>query len=235
MLSLQTRDSWAAAQVTIQVGVHVDVWVGSSSLPSAVDALNDLAAWANDVARAWWGAALFDWGWQRQASTGGALLVLRNSGGVFNYTPNAAALALLGLPAAAATLEVVGTAAAVGTWAPGPTGLLALKLGVRWLQSKGQASAVGAVRDGVPGLAPWVAICRPVTGAQDAARLADLLGHASHPRRAWLRVSNVHRSSEFVVPPDATGWALVALGEVKRQRAAASLWQHELAVAGEAV
>jgi hypothetical protein len=235
MLSLQTSDSWAAAQVTIQVGVNVDVWVGSSSLPSAVDALNDLTDWANDVARAWWGVALFDWSWERQVSTGGALLVLRNNGGVFDFTPNATALALLGIPAAAAALEAVGTAAAAGTWAPGPTGYLALKLGVPWLKGGGQASAVGAVRSGVPGLAAWVAICRPVAGAQDTARLAELLGSASHPRRAWLRLSNVQRSSENVAPPDLQGWKLVALGTVQRNRAGASLWQHDLAVAGEAV
>ena len=235
MLSLQTRDSWAAADVLIQVGANVDTWVGSSSLPSAVDALLDLTTWANDVARPWWGAALFDWGWQRQASTGGALLTVRNSGGAFSWTPNATALALLGIPAAVAVVSAVGTAAAAGTWAPGPTGYLALKLGVLWLRDKGQASAVGAVRDGVPGLAPWVASCRPVVGAQDTARLAETLGHASHPRRAWLRLSNVERSSEILVHADVEGGRLVALGDVRRQRSGASLWRHELAVAGGAV
>lgn len=235
MLSLQTRDTWSNAQVTIQVGVHVAVWGGATAAPSAVDALQDLVAWANDPARPWWGLALFSWSWQRHAATGGALAVVNNSGGVWSWTPNGTALALLGVAAAAGVLEVVGTTPAAGTWAPGPTGQLALKLGVLWLRSSGQASAEGAVRAGVPGLAPWVARCRPVTGAQDAARLTAILAEAAHPRRAWLRTSNVLRTSEYVIPPDATGWRLVALGEVSRQRQSAALWQHELAVAGEAV
>lgn len=235
MLSLQTRDGWTTAAATIQVGVHVDTWNATTIAPSAVDALQALTAWANDPARPWWGLALFDWGWDRQPTTGGAVLIVRNSGGVWSWTPNATALALLGIAAAVGVLEVTGTTAAVGTWAPGPTGQLALKLGVLWLRSSGQASAVGAVRSGVPGLAPWVARCTPVTRAQDAARLTAILAVAAHPRRAWLRVSNVARSSEFMVPPDVAGWRLVALGEVTRSRQGTALWRHELAVAGEAV
>ena len=236
MLSMQTRDNWAAAQVTIQVGVNADLWTGSASLSSSVDALQDLAAWANAGARPWAGLALFSWGWLRQAATGGALLKLTNSGGVFSFSPNGAAGALMGLPAAVGVLTVTGTLPAVGTWAPGPTGYLALQLGVTWLQGAGQASGVGAVRPGVPGLAAWVASCRPVVEAQDCARLTAILERASHPRRAWLRESNVTRSTESVTPPgDLAGWRLVALGPVQRQRQGVSLWQCDLAMAGEAV
>lgn len=240
MLSLQTRDNWHAAQVTIKVGAPSATWTCPATANSAVDAANDLGSWANDAARPWAGLALFSWSWARHAPSGGAKFKLINSGGAFDYTPNGAAVTLLGLPAMAGQVQVTGTAPAAGSWAPGPTGYLALQLGVLWLKAGGQASAVGAVRPGVTGLAPWVASCRPVVEAQDAARLAALLGVASHPRRAWLRVSNtegmVAAFGETVTPPgDLAGWRLVALGQVQRQRQGASLWQCDLAVAGEAV
>lgn len=240
MLSLQTRDNWAAAQVLITVGAGNDTWTCPATANSAVDAVQDLATWANDAGRPWAGAVLFSWSWGRNTPSGGAKLRLVNSGGPFVYNPNGPAVTLLGMPAMAGQVLVTGTAPAAGTWAPGPTGYLALKLGVLWLKAGGLASAVGAVRPGVPGLAPWVASCRPVVEAQDVARLAGILGAASHPRRAWLRVSNTEAQlpafTELVTPPgDMAGWRLVALGQVQRQRQGASLWACELAVAGEAV
>lgn len=240
MLSLQTSDDWAAAQVTIQVGVNSATWTCPSTANSAVDAANDLVTWANDGARPWAGAVVFGWSWARQPGTGGALLELQASVGVFSYTPNTAAQVLLGIGAAVNRAAATGNLPAAGTWAPGPSGYVALKLGEAWLKGAGQASAVGAVRPGVPGLAAWVARCQPVVKAQDVARLTYVLGDASHPRRAWMRLSNVGERlgsfAELVTDPDtATGWRLVALGQVQRAPVGVGLWRCELAVAGEAV
>lgn len=235
MLSLETTGDWAAATVTVTVGAGADVWSGNAELLSAFAAMQDLTTWANDAGRPWFGAALFDWTWQRQASSGGAIFKLRNNGGVFDYTPGGTAAALLGIPALAGVLTATGTTAANGTWAPGPDGFLPLKLGVQWLKAGGVASGVGAVRPGIPGYAPWVAVCQPMVKAQDCARLTAVLLLASHPRRAWLRLSNVARPDEILLPPDSAGWRVVALGQVQRSRRQVSIWQCELAVAGEAV
>ena len=95
MLSLQTRDTWSTAQVTITVGGMADTWTCGASQNSAVDALNSLGAWANDFARPWGGLALFAWGWLRNTADGGALATLTNSGGVFDYAPTVQAELLL--------------------------------------------------------------------------------------------------------------------------------------------
>ena len=235
MLSLETKANWAGATVTVQIGAGVATWAGTAELLSAFNAMKNLTDWANGAGRPWFGLALFDWTWQRHASSGGAIVKLRNNGGAFNYTPGGTAAALIGIPAVAGVLTAVGTSAANGTWAPGPNGFLPLKLGIQWLKASGQASGVGAVRPSIPGFAPWVAVCQPLVKAQDCARLTAVLLLASHPRRAWLRLSNVARADEILLPPDLIGWKLVALGAVQRSRRQVSIWQCELAVAGEAV
>lgn len=236
MLSLQTRDDWAAAQVTITVGGLPDTWTCPATANSARQAIDDLAAWANDFARPWGGIALFSWNWARNPDDGGALLSLTNSGGVFDYQPNLAAELLLGLQTSLGRVTVTGTSSAAGTWAPAPDGYLPLRGGTEWLRGDGQASAVGTVRPGVPGLAAWWARCQVVVEARDLARLTDVLQWASHPRRVWLRLSNVTRASESVVPPgDTTGWRLLALGQVQRSAQGVSLWSVGLDVQGEAV
>ena len=235
MLSLQTRDNWAAAQVTVTVGVGVGVWTCGAASNSAVDALNDLCTWANDAARPWFGLALFSWSWARQSSTGGAILKVKNSGGVWSYAPNAAAIILLGIAAAGPVLEVVGADAAAATWAPWPDGQLPVALaGLYHDKATGQASGVGTVRPVVPVYSPWAGRVRAVVQASDLRRLPDVLQAASHPRRAWLRLSSVQLVSEYVVPPIGAGWLLLALGAVSRSRQGVGLWAVELELGGEA-
>lgn len=235
MLSLQTRDSWAQASVAVTVGAATATWTCAATSTSAFDAMTDLTTWANAAARPWFGVALFDWAWARQSSTGGAVLRIRNGGGVFGYAANATAISLLGIAAGAGALEYVGTVAAAGTWSSGPGVAISLRMGVNWLKGQGEASGVGALRPGVPGLAPWLATCRPVVNAQECARLTSVLARAANPRRAWLRLSNVARSTEYIVPPDAAGWKLVAVGAISRNRQGASLWTIDLTISGEAV
>lgn len=236
MLAIETQDDWSAAELTVTVGAWVETWTCPATAISARAAIDDFVGWANDFARGWFGFALFSWSWQRNASDGGAKLVLTNSGGVWDLLPNAAAQTLLGLPAAAAVLTVTGTTSAAGTWAPARDGVVPLRGGREWLRDAGEASGVGAVRRGVPALAPWLAICQAVVEARDAARLTAILATASSPRRAWLRLANVPRASESVVAPgDSTGWRWVALGEVRRSQRTVSLWSVTLDVQGEAV
>jgi len=236
VLSLQTRDTWSAAQVTATVGGLSDVWTCGATENSAVDALNSLGSWANALARPWGGLALFAWNWARNGADAGAKASLTNSGGVWSYTPNAQAQTLLGMAAMVGQVTVTGTSSAAGTWSPGPRGYVALRGGTEWLRDSGQASAEGAVRPGVPGLAPWLARCQTTVEALELARLTDVVQKASHPRRAWLRLSNVARVSESVVAPgDTSGWKLVAFGPVQRSSAGVSLWSVSLDVQGQAV
>lgn len=235
MLSVQTLHDWAAAQVTVTVGAGVGVWTCAAASNSAVDALNDLCTWANDAARPWFGAALFSWSWARQESTGGAVLKVKNSGGVWTYAPNAAAVILLGIAGAGPVLEVVGADAAVGTWSPWPDGQLPVALGDLYHdKAPGQASGVGTVRPVVSAFSPWAGRVRAVVRAGDCRRLPDVLQVAAHPRRAWLRLSNMRLVSEYVVPPIGAGWLRLALGQVSRSRQGVALWAVELELGGEA-
>jgi hypothetical protein len=234
MLSLQTSHDWAAAAVTVTVGAVVEVWSCPASANSAVDALEDFCTWANDAARAWWPAALFGWSWERQSSTGGALLKVRNTGGVWSWAPNGAALALLGIPAQGPGIVASGSTAGVGTWAPGPGGLLPLRLGQTWWdKSPGQASGVGTVRPVVPAFSPYAGVCAPIVGPVETMRWPEIVKLCSHPRRAWLRLSSV-QASEWTVPPAGYGWLRLGLGAVQRSRAGVRLWRFELQLVGEA-
>ena len=236
MLSLQTRDNWSTLSVSVKVGAPAaEVWTCDRTENSAFDALVSFVTWCNAAGRSWTGLVLFDWTWQRDATTGGAIVSVRASGATMNLTPNDF-YALLSLAAVVGATTSTGTTAAAGTWSPAPAGKLPLRLGVRWLREPGEASGVGAIRPGIPGLAaPWYT-CRPVVGAVDCARWTDVVRWASHPRRAWLRLSNVARVSEWVVSPgDDDGFALLAVGQVQRQRQGASLWSFDLRLAGDAV
>lgn len=235
MLSLQTSQAWGSASATITIGAGVDTWACTPTSNSAVDALEDLCTWANDAGRPWFGAALFQWGWARHGATGGAVLKVKNSGGAFAWAPNGTAAALLGIAAGGAAVEHVGTAAAAGTWAPWPDGLLPLRLGSSyWDKAPGQGSGVGAVRPVVAGVAPWAGVCRAVVGPTEAQRWPELLAAASHPRRCWLRQSNVQLGSAYVVPPIGAGWLLLALGQTQRAKAGVRLWSFDLSL-GSAV
>lgn len=235
MLSLDTLGAWATAEVDVTVGAATETWTCPSTAVSAFAAAQDLVGWANAAARAWFGVVLFDWTWSRQAATAGATLLVRSLGGAFTYAPSADAQALLGIAAGAGT-SVAGAVAAVGTWAPSPSGRIALRDDGSWLKDAGEASGVGTVRPGVPGASAWMASCRPVVDALDVARLTSVLVSARSPRAAWLRLSTVSLGTEYLAPPNAaTGWKRVALGAVSRGRSGASLWTLELAIGGEAV
>lgn len=235
MLSLDTLGAWATAEVDVTVGAATETWTCPSTAVSAFAAAQDLVGWANAAARAWWGVVLFDWTWTRQAATSGATLTVRSLGGAFTYAPNADAASLLGVAAGAGT-SVVGAVAAVGTWAPSPSGRIALRDDGAWLPTAGEASGVGAVRPGIPGASRWTAKARPTVDALDLGRLTSCLVSATSPRAAWLRLSTVRLATEYLAPPNAaTGWKRVSLGKVSRGRAGASLWTLELTLGGEAV
>jgi len=235
VLSVQTSHDWSAVSATVTVGAVAEVWTCAATSNSAVDALEDLCAWANDAARGWFPAALFQWGWARDSSTGGALLKIKNSGGPFSWAPNLAAIQRLGVVAGGPAVELVGASDASGTWAPEPAGLLSLRLGrVYHDKAPGQGSGVGAVRPGLSGLAPWAGECAPIVGPVDARRWPEVSQVAAHPRRAWLRLAGVS-GSDYVVPPIGAHWARFALGPVRRSRVGGHLWRLDFGLAGEAV
>lgn len=192
MLAVETTDTWTFS-VDVTVGAATETFTNAAADKDAYAAITAFVTWLNAAGRAWFGTRTFSWTWARQSSSGGAILVLSATGGVFTIT--AGASARLGLPAAAGVTTVIGTTAATGTWAP--VSKLAMARNLRLL-GKGDACGDGAVRPGVPGLAGSRPSLAAIGTAVDAGRVAAVLADASNPRRAtgyqthtdtWLEVA----------------------------------------------
>lgn len=215
MLAVETGDVWAFS-VDVTVAPVVETYTNSANDKDAYAAIVALVAWANSVARPWYGARVFSWSWARQSSTGGALLTLSATGGVFSIT--AGANARLGLPAAANVTSVAGTTAATGTWAP--VSRLAVARNLRVL-GEGDANGDGAVRPGVPGLAGSRPTLAAIGTAIDAARIAAVLAVASNPRRATCYQTHTDT------------WLEVALGAATRGAVSTTHYRFDFACARE--
>lgn len=216
MLALETTASWAFS-VDVTVGGNTETYTNSASDRDAVTAMTMLVAWANDAGRAWTGTRTFSWEWARHAATGGALLILACSG---TFSLSVGAALNLGLPAAAGVVGVVGTAPALGTWAP--ISRLSIRGNLRVLAA-GDGCGDGAVRPGVPGTAAKNPKAEAIGTAIDAARLAAILATASNPRRCL--VYQLHKDT----------WLTRALGEITRSSSGPMYYAFELTLAGLAL
>ncbi len=216
MLAIETTATWAFS-VDVTVGVNTETYTNLAADRDAVTAVTALVAWANDAGRAWSGSRTFSWDWSRHSDSGGALLVLACSG---TFSLSAGAATNLGLPAAVGVVGVVGTAPALGTWAP--VSRVSVRGNLRVLAA-GDGCGDGAVRPGVPGTAAKNPQVSAIGTAIDAARLAAILATASNPRRCL--VYQLHKAT----------WLTRALGDISRSSAGPMHYAFELTLAGLAL
>ena len=206
MLSIETTESWAWT-ITVQIGAAVDTY--SNAERSTFDTLEAFTAWASAAARPWADSVVWSWTWYKDATTDGALVMLRSTDAA-TLTMSAGATARLGI-ASGVGISFLGFAAASGTWAPGPVGMLGVVVDLPFLGDVGDAAAVGAVRPGVPGLAGRRPVVTASATALGNARLVSILRAASNPRRGW--VYQRHTAT----------WVDIAIGGYQRSRLN-SLW-----------
>jgi len=198
--------------VAIEIQVAGDADTFTTTADNVVTNIAALVAWANAIARPWFGTRVFAWSWARDPATGGALLTLSASG-VFDLNTSTGGL---NLPTMAAQTSTTGTDPAQGTWAPtvGP----AVSRHVRQI-AEGDLSGTGSTRVGVPGLGGLSPAVAAVGTALDSARLAGVLALAASPRRGI--VWQAHTAS----------WLTLAIGPVSRSAVGAS-FRFELETAG---
>jgi hypothetical protein len=216
MLSLETNETWAWT-ITVQIGAFVDTFTNTE--PSTFGSLEAFVAWANAAARPWPDTVFWRWTWVQDPATGGAKITLWSTDAA-TLTMSAAATGRWGI-ASGVGVTFAGTTAASGTWAPGPVGLLSAVLDVPFLGDDGDASATGAVRPGVPGLAGRRPIVSGTCDALQHARLISILRLASNPRRGW--VYQRHTAT----------WIDIAIGGYTRQAVNSLWWRVQLEAGGE--
>jgi len=218
MFSLRTDDDWTALSVAVTVAPDpAETFSNAAADSSAYEAMVAFDAWLNAGGRAWTGVVSFAWTWARDTTTGGALLILTATGGLF--TIDAGALSTLGFAAGGAWATVTG-AAALGTWAP--AGKMAVSNHMRVLD-RGDASGDGALRPGVPGAAHYAPEVSAVGTAVDAARMADILADAENPRVAV--VYQLHNAE----------WLTLAVGDITRSVVTSAHYRFDLKTLGEVI
>jgi len=218
VLSLRTSDAWSTLEIDVTVAPDpAETYTNASTDSSSYESIEAFVDWLNDAGRAWFGVVLFTWAWSRDAPTGGALLTLTARGGLFSIDGGAAAT--LGLALSAGVSSVTGTAAA-GTWAP--AGGMAVGRYMRQL-GKGDASADGAVRPGVPGAAHYRPTVSGTGTAVDAARFASILGDAENPRVA------------VVYQKHLATWRTLALGPINRSPVSTMHYRFDLETLADVV
>lgn len=199
----------------IQVGADAETFT-STETGNVYALIEELVAWANHGTRLWAGAIFFDWSWQRDPVTGGALLTL-SADAAFDINTGTGDLQI---PTMAAQTSSTATDPATGTWAP--TVPIAVAGVVRML-GEGDAGGGLSIRPGSPGLAGWRPKVEAVGTALDAARLAGILAWATTPRRCW--VYQLHQDV----------WRNLAMGAVSRSAEGATAYRFSIECAGEAL
>jgi hypothetical protein len=217
MLSIETRDGWTTAEMTVTVPAFPPETYQHSGQASAYHLAQDFAEWAEDPARGWFPNLLVTWTWAR-ASNGGALITFTASGPAsITWAPNAAWTALT-YQTGATSATLAGTDGAVGTSCPfrgqtatgaqGP-GFWSVRRAYRFSGDDGDASATGAIRPLVPGLAGVSPMVEAVGQPRDAARLRDVQQAVSNPRRfqvydltqqTWREFAFARATIETVAP-----------------------------------
>ena len=216
MISLRTSDAWTALVVAVTVAPDpAETFTGSAT--SAYEAMVEFDSWLNGAGRAWTGVVSFSWTWERDSTTGGALLILTASGGLFSI--DGGAQSTLGFAAGGAFASTTG-AAALGTIAP--VGGVAVRAYMRQL-AVGDACGDGVLRPGVPGAAHYRPAVSFVGDSLDAGRTAAMLATASNPRIAVVWQKHL------------AAWRTLAIGPISRSVASTHHYKFDLNVAGEIV
>lgn len=211
-LAVNTSTDWG-----FSIDIHADgvteTYTSAGTETNAVQAMDALVAWANDGARAWSNL----WAWSaRVGSTGRAEMLLR-SGDFFDITPDAAAIAALGIAVQAVVTSTTTSTGAAGTWYPANG--LHLRNWLRQLDN-GDAASLGSLRPGVPGSGNQSGSCEAVAGYAEMPALVTALRAATQPRTGQ------------VYHDIAAAWQVVSIGPVSQERLAAAAYRVALTVKG---
>lgn len=211
-LAVNTSTDWG-----FSIDIHADgvteTYTSAGTETNAVQAMDALVTWANDGARAWSNL----WAWSaRVGSTGRAEMLLR-SGDFFDITPDAAAIAALGIAVQAVVTSTTTSTGAAGTWYPANG--LHLRNWLRQLDN-GDAASLGSLRPGVPGSGNQSGTCEAVAGYAEIPALVTALRAATQPRTGQ------------VYHDIAAAWQVVSIGPVSQERLAAAAYRVALTVKG---
>lgn len=230
MLSTETRDAWASAAVDVTVGAATESYTHTGH-GSAYHLINDFVTWANAGGRAWSGAALFTWSWQRATNRGAAVSVSVSGVASATFAPNSTWTTLTNMASATAATWSA-TDGAKGTACPSRgltvadgqgSGHWTVRRAYRFSGDGGDASAAGAIRPGVPGLFGIAPALGAIADTLDAARMRDVLAALANPRR--LAVYNVERLR----------WHEFAFADVDVSATAPKLFAITVTAAGDAL
>lgn len=208
---------WLTSDLEINDGVTTDSYNHTSVIADVATVMTALVAWATATF-----TPTFSWSWERDATTGGAILTLSADAAFTVEATESHAQTGYGLDPgvkASASSHRFDSPAS-GTWDPsmGP----AVSRNIRVLGA-GDACGNGAVRPGVPGLATNKPAIAAVGTAIDAGRFAAQVALASNPRRA--NVYQVHTAT----------WLLLALGEVQREPVGLTHYRFDIEASGDAI
>ena len=198
MLALDTADDWTTVTLTFDDGAASGSWSPTATQNNAKDAFDALVTWFEST----FAPKTAAWTFARDGTKAGAVVTLTLSSG-FTVTANSAAQSLLGFDAASAGGQVTHTGTPIGTWIP--SNPLTLRRYARGLIGTGNASGVGSVRPGVPGLAGRSPTLATVGSTLDGIRLVDSLAAGATSRGGW--VYQTHQSA----------WRRLTLGAMRRQ------------------
>lgn len=213
-LAVNTSTDWGFS-IDITANAATNTYTSAGTETNAVQAMDALAAWANDGARGWTGVNSFTWS-ARIGSTGRAEMVLA-SNAAFTITPDAAAIAALGIAVQAAVTSTTTSTGAAGTWYPANG--LHLRNWLRQLDN-GDAASLGSLRPGVPGSGNQSGTCEAVAGYAEIPALVTALRAATQPRTGQ------------VYHDIAAAWQVVSIGPVSQERLAAAAYRVALTVKG---
>jgi len=202
--------------VDVTVGADTDTYSSTPSLTNAVDALDDLLAWLNSFARAWYGVVYFAARWDSTSTAKAEPVVYLTGAGTFDWTPDTAATAAMGWDTLAGVSETTSSGLA-GSWYPARGAYLR-----RWLRSlgNGPAAATGALRPGQPGDAGQRGEIEALTDELAPYTLTQSLRAATLPRRG-------------LIYNDLSGaWVDVALGPVAQERLQPRVYRVRITVLG---
>lgn len=212
---LSQRHIWPGVTCGVTVGINAETWTCPGGIDDAYAALADFVDWYGDAGRPWTASATLELsrvGGETFAGSSAIRWQLSFSD-VTALSWSSDALDALQPDDAAAALGI-----ASGAW---PCNGWGLDGATTRTSLSGTAAAQGAVRPGIPALAP----VRPTAvGGLDYAGtelLAQYLALSPSPRRCW------------VLGIDGT-WRHYALGGVSRERRK-TIWVHTLDLAGDAL
>ena len=109
LLVLDTDADWTFSIDITCIGLDTFAMSGVSN---AIDAMDSLVLWCNGALRPWFGFTTFSWSWTQYLGRGAPRLT--SSGAMFDYGPDATAIATLGIAAELGTFYTTSTTGASG-------------------------------------------------------------------------------------------------------------------------